>query len=499
MKALGIARVSTPEQKEAGNSLPAQVARIEKYCCNKTFNPVETFSFDETAYKEDRDKFDSIIDRIIGEKDKIAVCFDKVDRLSRNVFDKRVSLLYEKALRDEIELHFVSDGQVINSQISAVEKFQFGISLGLAKYYSDAISDNVKRATEQKLRRGEWPTKAPIGYLNTDLDDEKKWIEPDIQRADLVIKIFEWYSTAIYSMEMLRRKAKEEGLTNNTVSDSYLTKSQIEHILKNPFYYGEMRYRDNLYPHKYKSLISKELFDKVQQVKQNWHKKPFKYAAKPFIYRGLLSCSSCGCRITFETAKGKYNYGHCTNYYKNCPNVVWIREEDITDQFKDLLKGLTLDKEVLEELIKELRNNHTAKVEYHERTMSNLKAEYDKLENRLTKMYEDKLDGSITGDKYDSLLSKYKGIQADILTQMERHSKADESYYTEANKLLELASRAYEIFESSEADGKRELLKYLLQNSEMKGKRVIPTLQMPFDAILLANKTKDWLPRLDSN
>ena len=50
-------------------------------------------------------------------------------------------MLYEKALKDEIELHFVSDGQVINSNISATEKFQFSISLGLAKYYSDAISE----------------------------------------------------------------------------------------------------------------------------------------------------------------------------------------------------------------------------------------------------------------------------------------------------------------------------------------------------------------------
>ena len=55
-------------------------------------------------------------------------------------------MLYEKALKDEVELHFVSDGQIINSQLSAVEKFNFSISLGLAKYYSDAISDNVKRA-----------------------------------------------------------------------------------------------------------------------------------------------------------------------------------------------------------------------------------------------------------------------------------------------------------------------------------------------------------------
>jgi len=36
------------------------------------------------------------------------------------MFDKRISLLYEKALNDEVELHFISDGQVINSKISAV-------------------------------------------------------------------------------------------------------------------------------------------------------------------------------------------------------------------------------------------------------------------------------------------------------------------------------------------------------------------------------------------
>lgn len=32
MKAILIARVSTEEQREAGNSLPAQIVRLEKYC-----------------------------------------------------------------------------------------------------------------------------------------------------------------------------------------------------------------------------------------------------------------------------------------------------------------------------------------------------------------------------------------------------------------------------------------------------------------------------------
>ncbi len=77
-------------------------------------------------------------------------------------------------MNDEIELHFVSDGQIITSHISAVEKFQFGISLGLAKYYSDAMSDNVKRAIEQKLRKGEWPAKAPYGYKNIINADDKQ-------------------------------------------------------------------------------------------------------------------------------------------------------------------------------------------------------------------------------------------------------------------------------------------------------------------------------------
>ncbi|MES2225295.1 MAG: recombinase family protein [Patescibacteria group bacterium] len=157
MKAVNVSRVSTEEQKEAGNSLPAQFERIDSYCKNKSFDVIETFSFDESAYKEKRDEFDKLLEFVqeAAKKEKIAVCFDKVDRLSRSVFDTRVATLYEMAVADRIELHFVSEGQVINNKMSAVEKFQFGMSLGLAKYYSDAIGDNVRRAFEQKRRNGE--------------------------------------------------------------------------------------------------------------------------------------------------------------------------------------------------------------------------------------------------------------------------------------------------------------------------------------------------------
>src|SRR5579872_2341692 len=206
MKAILIARVSTEEQKEAGNSLPAQISRLEQYCRNKGFSILRTCSFDESAYTNSRSEFDSIIDYALNLKEKVVICCDKVDRLSRNTFDKRISTLYEKALRDQLELHFISDGQIINSNISAAEKFHFGISLGLAKYYSDAISDNVKRAIEQKLRRGEWPAKAPYGYLNVTTEDGKPDVIVDDYAAAVVQQVFELYATGAFSMELLLEK-----------------------------------------------------------------------------------------------------------------------------------------------------------------------------------------------------------------------------------------------------------------------------------------------------
>jgi DNA invertase Pin-like site-specific DNA recombinase len=235
MKAINVARVSTQEQQEANNSLPAQEERITSYCSRKSFEVIKTYSFEESAYKTKRDEFDTIVEHIqeASKKEKIAVCFDKVDRFSRgSVFDKRVGLLYEMALADKIELHFVSENQVINNQMSAVEKFQFGMSLGLAKYYSDAIGDNVKRAFEQKRRNGEWTGAVRLGYLNVSLDAEKrlrKDIIIDPERGFLIQKLFELYATGNYSLETLRIKITELGL--RSLKGFSLSKSCIENII----------------------------------------------------------------------------------------------------------------------------------------------------------------------------------------------------------------------------------------------------------------------------
>lgn len=92
-----------------------------------------------------------------------------------------------------------------------------------------------------------------------------------------------------------------------------------------------------------------------------------------------------------------------------------------------------------------------------------------------------------------------KERQEENIEQQMLHSKADKGFYITANKILNLADKAVEIFESSKAEQKRQLLQYLLQNSTLNGKNLDITVKKPFDAILHASKSQSWLPDMDSN
>lgn len=490
MKAILIARVSTEEQKEAGNSLPAQVARLEKYCLNKGYTIHQVCSFDESAYSNDRSEFDRIIDLVLSFQEKVIVCCDKVDRLSRNVFDKRISTLYERALSDQIELHFISDGQIINSRISAVEKFQFGISLGLAKYYSDAISDNVKRAIEQKLRKGEWVAKAPYGYKNVTRENDKKDIELDEYAAHIVRKAFELYATGAYSMELVCKKIKEDyGLD---WSISYINK-----VFNNPFYYGEMRVNGKTYPHRYPPIIAKTLFDAVQQLKTKFKKNPVKLAGKPYVYRGMMRCAQCDLAITPEKHKGHVYY-HCTQY-NGKHNASWFREETITNALTTLFKKLQVPADMLEGISATMNELHEHQVEFQQQQQSMLSKEHKTITNMMDNLYMDKLKGRITESEYDKFYTKFREQLDEVSIKLEQLHETDEQYYLTCKYLLYVASQAYDLFVGSEVDEKRQLIKLILQNLKIDGENIVWELHKPFDLLLKCSEFKDWRPQGESN
>jgi hypothetical protein len=155
MKAVILARVSTEEQKEAGSSLPAQIDRLESYCKRKGFQIIQSYSFDESAYGTKRDEFDKILDLIGKSKEKLAICFDKVDRLSRNIFDKRVPILYEKAvaMRDaeSARLRALRDETVANLKKEIPSIIFYGAFDKVRQ--SDSQTVGHQMSTNEEMRR----------------------------------------------------------------------------------------------------------------------------------------------------------------------------------------------------------------------------------------------------------------------------------------------------------------------------------------------------------
>lgn len=497
MKTIILARVSTEEQKEAGNSLPAQLVRLQKYCNEKKLNVVKEISFDESAWKTEREEFKKIIETLQSSKEVMALCCDKIDRLIRN-FTMDLAVLEELRRAGKIELHFPSDNIVLHKESPATDLFRFTIGVSLAKYFSDSISDNVKRANENKIRNGEWPGKAPIGYMNIEDEKGNRQIVVDPIRSSFVIRMFELYATGNYSLRKIKEEMDKAGLKSNSKNPTLLTISMIFHTIRNPFYYGLMRVKGELHPHKYPPLITSLLFNKAQAVSAGWHKKPFKYAAKPFILRGMMKCADCGCTITPETSKGHIYYS-CTNYHKFHKTRLYVKEADILEPIYKLLDGLKLPDEKIKELTEDLKQTTKAENRFFTNTMAELRRDYDRLENRISRLQDDKYDGSITSDFYNKKFKEYTEKQSKVMSQMSKHDKADKEHYITANTILNLAKRAREVFESSEPQEKRYLLNFLLQNVELKQKNLLYKLKTPFDTVLQANTCSDLLPGQDSN
>lgn len=502
MKAIILARVSTEEQKEAGNSLPAQQARLVIYI-DKGYSKTDgsklvldkQFVFDESAYKEHRKEFDKIIAYIVEQKQTVALCCDKVDRLSRDFLVGLPSL--EKLRRDGlIELHFPSDNLVLHRESPATDLFHYNIAVSLAQYYSNSISDNTRRAFEHKRKIGEWTGTPRIGYINITLEDGRKDIVIDPERAHLIHKMFELYATGNHSTTTIREEITKLGLKSK--DGKKLARSNIDLILRDTFYYGMAKSNKyGLFPHRYEHIISRELFDKCEDVRLGRNKRPSKIASMDFIFKGLLTCKNCGCMLSPEIKRKKSGL---TFIYYSCTNAKGICKRDYVPE-KTLLKRVYevfeafegIPQTVQDRLVTELRKVNENEVEYHKKEISRIQSEYTKTQNRINILMDMRLDESITKDDYDKKLQELKDRQYRLNIEIEEHTKADHEYHIHISTILNLARRIKSIFESSEPMEKRAILNYLLQNPTVYERKLDFTLVKPYNLILELSGCPNWL------
>lgn len=487
MKAYLLARVSTDDQKDA---LPAQTFRLTEYAKRRGYE-YELAELRESAYKGNRDAFKIVVEEIKGCKEPAIVVFDKIDRYTRDSSSEEVRALQALYRSGKIELHFPSDNLFIHKDSPATDLLRLGMGIVVAQYYSDAISDNVKRRFEQKWRDGEWTGMAPIGYKNTVNDAGKKWIEMDAHRAEAVREAFKLYATGLSSLREIGKKWRTE-LNINANS------SKIDQVLKNPFYYGEMRVKGKLYPHKYDAIISRELFDNAERIRNGYKVKKHRWGGLPYTYRGLIKCADCGCRITFEKKKGKYIYGHCTQS-KGKHGATYISEDELTTQLAEVFKSIQIPTYAYDQVSEALRVSHEDKKRMRDTTLATLGAEIEKYQGRMEKVYEDYLDDKIPEALYQRKFDEFRNAQKTVQNKRLNIEQIEDDYYGTVGHLLRLSKNATKLFEKADIEQKRSLTSIVLSNLRLDGDLLRYEIEKPFDTIIDCTKGLSWLRGKDSN
>lgn len=295
------------------------------------------------------------------------------------------------------------------------------------------------------------------------------------------------------------RKSKERiALVADTMKGNKVARSQIDSILKNPFYCGKMRTKYGLAEHHYKPLISPSLFQQAQDVSAVYHKKPHKKISEPFILRGMISCAHCGCTVTPKIHKKRYIYYSCTNAKGICKKA-YIREEPLVESLSQYFDHIALSEEQITDVTSYLKKIHESESLFHTESLMTLRKEQDRIQKRVSQMYDDKLDGLIDEKMYLEKVRDYKARQAEIVERMARHEKADQNFYVTANMAMNLAARAREIFQSSEVEEKRQLLNLVFQNLKLEGKNMSIDTCEPFTTLVDYKQCPKGWGRLDSN
>lgn len=149
----------------------------------------------------------------------------------------------------------------------------------------------------QKLARGEYPSRAPFGYLN-DKNTKKFVIDPNI--APHIKKLFQLFATGKYSFNDLVLYCR-----NREIKTSYkmsMNQPALKRIFTNPFYIGLFRWEKEIHEGTHKPLTSKDLFDRVQQEvkKRTWKRNKPDRKEPHYFGNGFMKCGECGYSITVQ-------------------------------------------------------------------------------------------------------------------------------------------------------------------------------------------------------
>jgi len=481
-KAVGYARVSSKDQEDTGYSLPAQEKLLHDYAERNGYELVKVFAIQESAAgKIQRKIFHEMMAHVT--KTKINTVFvETTDRLTRNFAD--VPVIDNWILADENhKIHLVKENCILHKDSKSHEWFMWRVKVATAEYYIRLLSENVKKGQKEKLSQGWLPTKPPLGYKTIGEKGHKIHVI-DEEKSPLIKKMFDLYASGQYSTKKLCDVMYEQGFRSRT--GHKVSHARIHQLVGDPFYYGMNRWKNQITKGNHEPLISKELYQRVQDRLHSYGAP--RTRKHNSLFKSVFRCVECNGTITWEIQKGHW-YGHC-NHYKNCSQRDWVKQENIDIQIAESIVAVTMKDERVERMLswiqEALKEGHADEITFRETASSELERQYQIATQRIDKLYDDKIDNRISREFYDKKLEQYKKEQDNVLDSLNRHRNASLKYFEMGITVLEVAKQARAIYLNPRrtVEQKRMLFSFLFSNPKINGKNVEISYQKPFQLIL---------------
>ncbi len=475
------ARKSSEAEDRQITSIDDQVKVMQEVADKEGLEVVKVFKEAKSAKTLNRPIFNDMLQRIERGKANGILCF-KPDRLARNMIDGgRIMEMLQTGKIKHIQAYDSEHRPEDNILVMAV-------SFGMSAQFSKDLAVNVKRGMTSKAERGEYPSCAPLGYINkregawcTGSKRPPSYMVKDPDRFELVRKVFDLFLADKIVGEVFNDIYKM-GLRTRT--NKKVSKSQLYRILKNPIYYGEFEWpanSGNIYQGNHTPMINKEEFEQIQDIFKRGSKK--RYRTHNFTYKGLFRCEECGGMVTASKVTKKQKNGNVHEYiYYHCgkskdPNCQqrskMVREEVINNEVLKELEKIEIPQDIYQWAMDEIKAENKTEGETRRKVLEEQQRAYDRACNRLERLVDMRADGEITAEQYaerKTQVEQDKKYYKDLLDSID--DKMDK-FMNKIDEVFKFAVEGREKFKNTkDVTEKRTMLASLNSNLYIKDGKI---------------------------
>ena len=504
------------EDDRAGESLSIenQKAMLLQYAREHHF-PNPTFFVDDgvSGVTYDRPGFQAMLAEI--EAGRVAVAITKdLSRLGRN---SALTGLYTNFTFPQNGVRFIA----INDNYDTIDPNRVdndfaGIKNWFNEFYARDTSRKIRAVQKAKGERGvPLTTNVPYGYVK-DPENPRRWVVDPVA-ADVVKRIFDLCMEGRGPMQIANQLKADKVLTPSAYRTLQGIKtpnkkpedpcdwhsSTVVAILERREYTGctvnfktytnsiwDKKQRDNplekqaIFPNTHEAIIEEAVFEKVQQVRQQRHRKT--RTGRSSIFSRLVYCADCGEKLYYGATNNYRPEGaffDCSLHWKHKDKcgTHYIREtvlSHIVLKHIQAVTGYILRHEahfrtVMEE---QLRLESSEQIRIRRKRLERNENRIAELKRLFIRIYEDNASGRLSDDRFDMLSLTYeteqKQLEAECIT-LRQEIEVQERQNENIEKFIQTAHKYVGI---DELDGYalRELVSaiYVDAPDKSSGKRV---------------------------